>query len=127
MQLPKYSVQERKIHEAYLNNKIEPLDANFCFCGTLSPNMQGWLFNKPDTNNYKSIHAYTIHEYKRMESALYKGIMETDKTFNCTDSSEEAIFNGMVMALEVLKEIHLKHGEAIDEPVTFKKRVLWQM
>lgn len=37
---------------------------------------------------------------------------------------ENKLFNGMVAALEVLKQIHIEHGEVIDEEPVFTKRIL---
>lgn len=128
--LPRYSTQFDKITVAYIEGKINPCDADFCFCGTLSPTMGAWRGNhnlfswgeeKPEYRVHKYDHyqPYTISEYKRMEWALING-----KNGAFTDDKEQDLFIGMCAALEVLKQIHLERGEKIDETPSFQKRNL---
>lgn len=111
-----------KIIDAYFKNEIKPLDSRFCFCGSLCNGKQ-WLCG----NEF-----YSSSEYKRMESALLYELRmipthcTTNHTYHYIPSPgyEEKLFDGMVAALDVLKQIHISRGEIIDEPVTFKKRDL---
>jgi hypothetical protein len=118
--LPKFSEQERKIHEAYINDEIQPLNASFCFCGTLA-NGRGWY----DADRYPESHPYSMDEYEKMEYALLNGVI--NGTQNVKDiishpNYEISLFEGMVAALEVLKNIHIEKGEIIDEVKPFVKR-----
>lgn len=111
-----------EIIDAYFRDKILPLSASFCFCGTLSPTcrwrMQGDGIRYP----------YTIAEYTRMEDALFRGMMKN--TNDCrklqpkSPSYENDLFNGMCKALDELKRIHIERGEEIDENLILSKRQL---
>lgn len=129
--LPKYSEQFNKITEAYIKGEIELWEDNFCFCGTLAENTDRWAFI------YAMETDYTYQEFGRMEKALFSPFKEIEWLHNGKQNRkvdhiiimrkpnyEKKLFNGMVAALEVLREIHLEHGEIIDEQPTFKKRQL---
>lgn len=131
--LPKYSEQFDKITVAYIEDKILPYNRNFCFCGTLAPleeNNKGW-----------SEKDYTSIQLNKMEFALLHSIREETfpdekDVFFTSDhmygelrekvtshpNYENALFNGMVAALEVIKQIHIEKGEVIDETPSFQKR-----
>lgn len=108
-----------KIIDAYFKNKIKPMDAKFCFCGTLSPN-QYWLFRRYQNGinrvGVSVTYPYSVIEYMKMENALFSGIRKTTGIDSVTSSMyhinyEEALFNGMYDALEVLKKnTHFKRG-----------------
>lgn len=115
-----------KIIEAYFKNEIQPLSASFCFCGTLANNECEWFDIR---NSEKIIHGYSGLEYFKIESALLKTMQKEFGGPICAsfDSPlyEDALFNGMCVALEVLKEIHRSSGENVDEEVVpFTKRNL---
>lgn len=63
-----------------------------------------------------------------MEDALFAGIIDVNGDEGFVPSSmnyEEGLFEGMVKALEVLKEIHRSRGENVDEEIqAFTKRNL---
>jgi hypothetical protein len=120
--LPSYQTQFNKITEAYIRGEIKPLDAHFCFCGTLCDNIQQWY------QPYRDFKGYTAKEFKRMEDALFVQIRKTTgESVTCTPKSplyEDGLFNGMVAALNVLRQIHIEHGEIIDQSPVFQKREL---
>ena len=117
-----------KIIQAYFKDEILPLDAQFCFCGTLCDNSNRWnkdSFGKRhnDFGNYKG------PEYVKMERALLDPIKETSFGYRSFEHSPEeyeaALFAGMSAALDVLKEIHRSRGEDVDNIQTpFVKRQL---
>lgn len=119
-----YKEAEDKIIQAYFRDEIKPLQAQFCFCGTLA-NGDEWYIG--DAN-------YNGPQYIEMEHALFRGIEKIDgrrwsynKNGRWDDKNpsitEAGLFNGMCAALDVLKQIHIDRGENID-PVPFKKRQL---
>lgn len=153
--LPNYQTQFNKITEAYIKDEIKPLDPQFCFCGTLSPD-SNWrnkeLFTKHEYD-------YSWNEFGEMEQSLFSTFTketewEAPGFVNCNESCvnkrllreeilvqieedetswlklaagdtyEDKLFNGMVAALDKLKEIHIRHGEVIDEQPIFQKRIL---
>lgn len=62
-----YQQARSKILDAYFKDEIKPLDAKFCFCGTLSPD-ENWYQNY----TYSEVsRPYTYFEYERMEKALF--------------------------------------------------------
>lgn len=108
----------------------------FCFCGTLAPDRR-WR-QQDGLRDTEKEYPYTILEYERMETGLFDGM----NMLFCTRISahsypsdfnglvnhpqfENAIFNGMSMALDVLKTIHQERGEDVDgEQTQFIKRNL---
>lgn len=129
-QLPTYETQFNKITEAYIKGNIKPWDDDFCFCGTLADG-DDWTFL-----NQKSL-SYTPVEFGKMEKALFSPFPEIKWSYNGRQKRscplvkitqakdfEEKLFNGMCAALEVLKQIHIEHGEVIDNPQPFVKRTL---
>lgn len=119
-----------KITEAYIRGEIKPLDCKFCFCGTLSPDNLWYEQRKA------SDYPYTMTEYEQMEDALFSGLADItgkaiysgiaicvgERLINHHPNSEEALFEGMKRALEVLRQIHIERGEIIDEVPEFTKR-----
>jgi hypothetical protein len=109
------------IIEAYFKDEIRPLDAKFCFCGTLAGNNIKWFVSPRtkhnDFGNYKGI------EYVRMEDALL-GAMKNVIFNRSSPFYEEFLFEGMCAALEVLKDIHRSRGEDVDCRPALKKRKL---
>jgi hypothetical protein len=137
-QLPPFKEQEDKIIQAYFKDEIKPFDAKFCFCGTLAPNTT-WKYKTSRIGK----HVYTEIEYRRMEGALFSqfpGVLYKDLgiisfpgnyrmgselyIFDNKERFEDLLFTGMVAALEVLKSIHIEHGQQIEEPILLTKRVL---
>lgn len=134
MNTPTYQQQERLIHEAYIENRIRPFKANFCFCGTLSPdaNWSGMIKRRDDIS-----YNYSVNEYGRMEKALFSafpsvwqvipGVLNYEgmpEDYEKHKDYEEWLFNGMVAALEALKQIHIEKGETIQSTPSFEKRKL---
>lgn len=132
-----YNEAYLKIIDAYFRDEIKPLDAKFCFCGTLSPTKAGWRdgfyqFSRGEKvpeferHTYNHYQPYTLSEYKRMEWALIDGknTYRCHKYPNLDCDSEAALFAGMSAALDVLKQIHIERGEVIDEVPVFTKRQL---
>jgi hypothetical protein len=137
--LPSYREQFNKITEAYIRGEIKPYNAEFCFCGTIAGSCKWQLCS----NGYNG---YSLVNYCRMEDALLIVIKNRmieffpgmTKYADCTGDAdmlryeieshpqyEEALFNGMCAALEVLKQIHIERGEVIDEDIpVFTKREL---
>jgi len=120
-----YKEAYNKIIDAYFKDEIKPLDTNYCFCGTLSPN-RGWDFQLNDCE-----YPYSRTEYRRMELALLDKLSDCKivskkgvYSFFPSHSYEKKLFSGMCAALEVLKQIHKDRGENVDEETTFTKRVL---
>lgn len=115
-----------KIIEAYFKDEIHPLDSSFCFCGTLCDNKTDW-FGSARYFHFDS-HGYKGDDFVLMETALLDTIYPSDTPvgFNCIGSPgyEQLLFEGMCAALDVLKQIHIERGEAIDEVPEFTKRQL---
>lgn len=143
--LPSYQTQFNKITEAYIKGEILPLNPSFCFCGTLAGG-RGWQvesYHKGEKDLISCVtynFDYTYEEFGEMEKALFSffneskdvkwvepGIVEAHENYMLVKTGElpdyeEKLFNGMVAALEKLKEIHIRHGEVIDETPIFQKR-----
>lgn len=128
--LPSYKTQFDKITEAYIRGEIKPLDAKFCFCGTLCDNSTKWAKNPEEEHN--DFAGYLGNDFVRMEKALLTtsfnylwdktggGILHAEELH--PQEYEDALFNGMTAALKVLKQIHIQRGEIIDETPVFIKR-----
>jgi hypothetical protein len=132
-----YQEAYNKVIDAYFNDYIKPMDANFCICGTLCGNKCSWL----SVRIIKKDHSYTVEEYERIENALLHnftslGVEKCYETgyerghwvyFNLNTELaahpdyEELLFKGMCDAIEVLKDIHKGRGEDIDS-IPFIKR-----
>lgn len=129
-QLPTYTEQFNKITEAYIKGEIEPNNTKFCFCGTLEGRRGDWYYKAHFGGNGTTV--YSVGELVRMEAALFKQFPETVwdcvPFFSCSYTRipdyEDKLFNGMVAALEVLKQIHIERGEIIDDAPQFQKRKL---
>lgn len=123
-----------KIIDAYFKNEIRPYEPRFCFCGTLNNNEGEWFNSKLERSGIY----YTHKELKKMEMPFlmtidYFTLNEGKKIPSSVDNSfsimihhnyENALFEGMCRALEVLKQIHISRGETIDGNIGFKKREL---
>lgn len=122
-----------KITEAYIRGEIQPYKSNFCFCGTIAPeeySAEGFKnWNNHDGKFDQAKHFYTLAEYGKMERALFYhlGVPESDRISygrgieKSDEGYEDALFNGMVAALEVLKQIHKDRGENVED-FQFTKR-----
>lgn len=127
MHTPIFRESYDKIIEAYFKDEIKPMKADFCICGTLAGNSDWYNANR------KLGSPYSRREYRLLESALFEGIRivdgnawaDADPVLNvfCANLTEGALFNGMSMALDVLRKIHESRGEVI-ESFEFKKREL---
>src|ERR1035438_8380540 len=101
-----YQEAYNKIIDAYFKDEIEPMDPEFCFCGTLSPD-RFWYICGNQKYNYSKI------EYTLMEEALFSGFpeveyvgitdIEIDGQIHNVENYEDKLFNGMCASLEVLK------------------------
>lgn len=140
MKTPTYEQQWQKITEAYLKDKIRPYDHNFCFCGTLC-NGGAWaryLFERQVHNSYS---IYEAADFIRMETALLRVLhndietprllydmwMGQDGNYHPTiehPKYEQAVYDGMVAALEVLRQIHEAKGDPTAKSITLTKRQL---
>jgi hypothetical protein len=120
-----------KIIDAYFKDEINPMSANFCFCGTLAPD-SSWIQKHLHKVNK---HPYSYEEYRLMEVALLNNIKHDDQAillFNgiiyvydqLSSTYEDDLFKGMCAALDVLKDIHRQRGENVDDEVAFTKRQL---
>jgi hypothetical protein len=122
-----YSQAYDKIIHAYFRDEIKPLDARFCFCGTLCNNSEGWVLDTVG-RKHRDFGQYKGDEYVRMERALLDAIKSTSNGYSTKKTNpaeyEDALFAGMCAALEVLKQIHIERGEVIDEVPVFTKRDL---
>lgn len=126
-----------KIIQAYFNDEIKPFDGEFCFCGTLNNGNHRWTTQKVCSTGYKG------HELYNMETALYKSLqrcglvirekygntnvnlVEYWEVVNKHPVYEDALFEGMSCALEVLRQIHIERGENVDDDIpVFTKRKL---
>lgn len=149
MQTLTYRQAYDKIIEAYFKDEIQPMNPDFCFCGTLSGS-NGWAGPRDEQDksriNYRdkqlpfipSEHNYSRKEYVEMERAILSelrscGIFEIGRDAGDwaghlqqnAPNYEDALFNGMCAALDVLKEIHRSRGENVDEEIpAFTKREL---
>lgn len=148
-----FKEQFDKITVAYIKGEIKPYRNSFCFCGTLDPTAsKSWStlkamvlcrMSRPHWSHGTSdedllIHVYTGREYIQMESALlfpFAPLVLNARLisgYNCTlqeilekmPEYEDTLFEGMCAAIEVMREIHIKRGEIIDEAPAFKRRDL---
>jgi len=134
-----------KIIQAYFNDEIQPYNSDFCFCGTLADGADNWCRWSDVTKSQ-----YTAKQYSLMEIGLLGTISNimgehipemrdnvfansTDKTdygslrkqLEAHEKFEDALFQGMCAALEVLKQIHKERGEDVDNistPFTQRKK-----
>lgn len=137
MNNPTYKEQFDKITRAYINDEIQPYDIEFCFCGTLSykKDALGWW----DTDFYCFQDLHNM-EFELLNTIMVKTIggndiyiqsdLDNDNCWEKRDAVknhsnyEDAVFEGMCKALDVLKAIHISKGEVIDEVPAFQKRKL---
>lgn len=127
----KYREAYDKIIDAYFKDEIRPFDAEYCFCGTLCGNSSKWIESGisnelGDPNRCVNFAGYSSTEWAQMEFALCKTVqtMTRPNRERSGPIYEDALFNGMSAALDVLKQIHIERGEVIDEPQPFIKREL---
>lgn len=132
-----YAEAYDKIIQAYFRDEIEPYLMEFCFCGNLSFNKE-----RDDYDSYWDYNQYSSKEYHSMELALLKIIksgtvankygsdiyMQNDTWRNEIKKHpnyEDALFEGMSAALEVLKQIHRERGEDVDtiQPAFTKRKL----
>jgi hypothetical protein len=61
-----------------------------------------------------------------MEKALFSNFRDRFSYDRLNDypEYEDELFAGMCAAIDVLKQVHIEHGEVIDEVPVFEKRVL---
>lgn len=123
-----YQEAYNKIIEAYFKDEIIPQNAEFCFCGTLNDHDDDYWVS----HYFKKggIH-YTGQEFQLMEEALFSGLQKYGFSLDMAhvemvafSNYEDALFNGMCAALEVLKQIHKERGENVDDVPVFTKRTL---
>lgn len=132
-----YQQAYNKIIEAYFKDEIKPMDDAFCFCGTLNNNKRNWCGYAavPENNEYTQLEFgkmerslfeplitmgfYSIDEFHRWKTGGYREEKE-----NKGNLYEDALFDGMCAAIDVLKEIHRSRGENVDEVPEFTKRKL---
>ncbi len=112
-----YQQARDKIIQAYFRDEIKPLDAKFCFCGTLCDNKSEWH----DPPMHKPLLEYTGEQFRQMELALWLPF-GVSNILSSHPNYEEFLFLGMCAALDVLKEIHRSRGEDVDGVEVFKKR-----
>lgn len=121
-----YQQARDKIIEAYFKGEIWPLNASFCFCGTLCDNDSSWCKSPMESHN--NSHGYKGAEFVKMETALLRTMQSQlggSIGSSCNHPEyENILFNGMSAALDVLKEIHKSRGENVDDPAPFVKRQL---
>lgn len=125
------------ITEAYIKDEIKPYDNEFCFCGTLSHD-SNWRW---EDYHKEFSYPYTNKEYLRMEYPLLHTLrnktvgeiegysmflpcFDVDKNVINHPNYENALFEGMCNALDVLKQIHIERGEDVDESLKLPKREL---
>jgi len=143
-----YKENYNKIIEAYFKDEIKPYDQEFCFCGTLCNNNKDWwakVHCEVHCNNI-GFDDYSCRELYEMEKALLlplAELSEAELSNNIDDADyllingevrkyvikheyyEDALFEGMCAALEVLRQIHESRGENIDDEIpAFTKRKL---
>lgn len=141
MNRPTYKEQFDKITRAYIENKLDPYNGCACFIGNLLNNTSSWGnyrcyfpggksltyrdevicgYNMVDITDMENNFLRTI-EHKTCTRPLYAG-----GTLEVThhDNYENALFEAMESTLDILKQIHIRDGEIIDETPEFKKRQL---
>lgn len=118
-----YKQAEDRIFKAYFKDEIQPYNPDFCFCGSLCDNKRDWYSKAAYAIGWHfDFYGYSGSDFYKMEFALLDRISEISEN---DENYEDALFEGMSAALDVLKQIHLERGEIIDEPIeTFKKREL---
>lgn len=126
-----YKQARDRIIEAYFKDEIQPMNCNFCICGTLHGSGDWWRSKEGP---------YSLEEYRRLEFALLLRTINFNSRLRCYHNniagfeksltSEELaqyeiqLFVGMSAALDVLKDIHLSWGENIDKEEVFAQRKL---
>lgn len=123
---PTYEQQWQKITEAYMRNEIQPYHPNFCFCGTLCDNSNDWF--QESGEYHRDFGIYKGKDFVKMEVALLSKTDENvDRGGICISEKadyEQAIFEGMVDALEELRKIHEAKGDPTAKPIALQKRIL---
>lgn len=144
-----YEQQWQKLTTAYLNNELRPFSSSFCLCGNLCDNSDDWFnrncshraINVPLDTKHHDYGQYTGQELFDMEDALLQTIHKQCGTTSkydklCTNKDrlkyfvehhpnfEDALFEGMCNALEVLRKIHESKGDETAKIITLSKRVL---
>lgn len=120
-----YTTQWQKITEAYMRGEINPLDATFCFCGTLCDNTNKWF--TWTGRCHKDYGPYKGKHFVKMETALLDTFDSIGGAWRCIHPLyEQVLFDGMVAALEVLRQIHIEMGDetAINFGTPLQKRTL---
>jgi len=134
----KYKEAYDKLINAYFKDQIKPYDRSFCFCGTIGRSYDlGWDHSKYSGLEYHNMEAALLdtisiemtpfipemRDNKFARSTNRSDLFEVRKKLEAHPEYENAIFEGFVNALEVLRKIHISRGEII-EPVKLTKRTL---
>lgn len=129
---------------AYMRDEIRPYDPSFCIAGNLNDHSDKWFNHYTGGGchcHFTGIY-YSGSELFRLEEALLEHLHKKLKTeqkystairypsgkFKCDVMEhpryEEELFNGVVKALRVLKQIHKERGDKFKRRPSVKKRVL---
>lgn len=141
MTTPTFIEQREKIIQAYFRDEIRPFEVKFCFCGTLCDNSNRWSQYNLKRNG-EPIHCdvglYKAGDFIKMEHALLikiQAICETNEIFDGWYGEDEvdvefhplyeqALFEGMCDALEILRQIHIEMGDETAIEIPLVKRQL---
>lgn len=138
-----YEQQWQKLTSQYLEDKIKPYQPRFCICGNLCNGYDGWYnydseyLQSPSFGKHNSFGQYTGRELYLIEAPLLEEIHNQCGTIEkhsdrCevklpgfsspttlyaweNRNYEQALFDGFVKSLEVLRQIHLKAGDLTAE------------
>lgn len=139
---PSYSTQWNKLTTAYVNNKVDPMSECACFVGNLLNNRSEWAgcrtsegsFHSPSVKMVlckgSSFYRSGVECIQEQSGGLYtpEDIIAMEQLFlrtvNQLGDYEEDLFKAFCVTLDLLKKIHIKAGEDVDESPVFVKRVL---
>lgn len=127
-----------KLVEAYLNDKIHPYDITSCVCGILNDHKGDWFscvvthtalrcHYHNDTQYYSGVELYDMeHALLQHLHEVFKNKTKYDPHVNKVHISklpnyEDELFIGFCKSLDVLKEIHIRRGENVDEDIPVKR------
>lgn len=138
---PSYKTQFDKLTKAYINGEVRRLDSCACFVGNLLNGNGQWGYGRKALGAFGRITSddsmrilaescilkeasslYTLQEILDME-ALFMGV--STGLFENYEEQENALFAAFEQTLEMLKQIHIAHGEQIEDEIpVFIKREL---
>jgi len=146
-----FLTQYNKIVNAYMQNKLNPLNCTACFVGNLLNNNMEWMFSRAlkfgngqeegpwkEEQKQRAVACimqegggmYTMSEIVKIENLFLRtmdegtGDVASKKFWKDSKGYEERLFKAMEVTLEHLKKLHESKGEVIEDNPIFSKREL---